>query len=128
PRNYPSGVGGDIEYKARSSGCPVKQNCVGLPKHEAVVLERSDECRRQRAVYDARDGGLNEALISGLMIRRSRSRAIDSSMGGTLGSSFSARPATAAAAYCTRGAVRSFAGPAPGTTIAQGTGIAGHPP
>jgi hypothetical protein len=39
-----------------------------------------------------------------------------------------ARPAPAAAAYTTRGAVHSFAGPAPGTTTAQGTKIAGRPP
>src|SRR5262249_21497895 len=36
------------------------------------------------------------------------------STGDTFGSSFSARPAPAAAAYTTRGAVHSFAGPAPG--------------
>src|SRR5215471_3430440 len=43
------------------------------------------------------------------MIRRSRSCAIAFSTGDTFGSSFSAR----AAAYCTRVAVHSFAGPAP---------------
>ncbi|HKQ87865.1 MAG TPA: ABC transporter substrate binding protein [Candidatus Acidoferrales bacterium] len=42
---------------------------------------------------------------SGLMIRRSRSRAIDFSTGGTSASSFSVRLATAAAAYCTRAAI-----------------------
>jgi hypothetical protein len=40
------------------------------------------------------------------MIRRSRSRAIDSSTGGTFELSFSVRPALVAAGYCTRVAVK----------------------
>src|SRR5215471_17947886 len=81
-----------------------------LPNASRVSKHRVARFTPNAVIHDLHDGSGLSGGESGLMIRRSRSCAIASSMGDTFGSSFSARPTPAAAAYCTREAVHSFAG------------------
>src|SRR5215831_548828 len=64
-----------------SSGCHVKQNCVGLPKHEAVVLERwhffeiEREVLRSKLVATSEINGLYPTIEGEMILQGPRCRA-----------------------------------------------------